>query len=399
MKTLTLPLAGLLLLASLQASLGQDFTGRLSSGLGSFIGSEDLSSRPSTFDGKIEGGLGSSGLELAHYSIDLRASFDPQSGQSSLALREAWMKLSSGPFDLSIGNQIVAWGATDVFTPIDAVNSNDLSLPVDAQKIPQFMGRLALSGPGISLDMVVLPFWTASILPGARWQSAMSLPAGVTNTIVSENPSPTLANLQYGGRLKASWDLLQGIDLGLVLYRGRNSLPRLSTVFTSPNTAMTTRTYDPYYLAGMDAVLAFDGGLLLKGEAAYKVLNEADWIDPSANNAKAEAVGGWEYTIFGVKTTGEYVIDWTKGSSATGDTWAQSLVFIASMAPDSRWSLKAIGVYNFDGSSLLSPQLTYTIADGLDLEARFFAFLGDSGSVYGKWTDNDLADIALNFSF
>ena len=399
MKIRSIALACLVILAALQTSLGQDFTGTLVSGFGFYPASSELSSKPSSFDGKIEGGIGSPEAEVARYSIDIRASFDPATQESTAELREAWVRVMAGAFDLSLGNQVVAWGATDLFTPIDMVNSLDLSLPVDAQKIPEFMGRLVFNGPGLSVDMVALPFWTASTLPAARWQTAMSLPAGITNSVVTDSPALSWDNLQYGARLKASWDALQGIDLGFVFYRGRATLPRLSTVFTSPSTAITTKSYDPYYLAGLDGVIAFDGGLLLKGEAAYKVLNGADWLDPSAENAKAEAVGGWEYTIVGVKTTGEYVLDWTKGSSASGDAWAQSLVFIASMSPDSRWSLKAVGVYNFDGSALLSPQLSYTIADGLELEARYFAFLGDSGSVYGKWTGNDLADMALTLSF
>lgn len=399
MKLRIIALACLVGALGLESGFAQDFTGTLVSGFGFFPGSPDLLSKPSTFDGKVEGGIGNPDAEFARYSIDLRASFDPATQQSSATLREAWVKVMAGAFDLSLGNQIVAWGATDVFTPIDMVNSLDLSLPVDAQKLPDFMGRLVFNAPGLSLDMVALPFWTASTLPASRWQTSMSLPAGITHTLVTNNPTPSWDNLQYGGRLKASWDALQGIDLGLVFYRGRSALPRLTTVFTSPTAALTTRTYDPYYLAGLDGVIAFDGGLLLKGEAAYKVLNDADWLDPSAGNAKAEAVGGYEYTIAGVKTTGEYVLDWTRGTGATGDTWAQSLVFIASATPDSRWSLKAVALYNFDGSALLSPQLSYIIADGLDLEARYFAFFGASDSVYGTWSGNSLGDLVLSCSF
>jgi hypothetical protein len=48
---------------------------------------------------------------------------------------------------------------------------------------------------------------------------------------------------------------------------------------------------------------------------------------------------------------------------------------------------------------MISPQGSYTIADGLQLSCDMYFFFGDRSTIYGSYSDNDLARVTLKFSF
>lgn len=140
--------------------------------------------------------------------------------------------------------------------------------------------------------------------------------------------------------------------------------------------------YDRYNLVGVDGDKALGSGLLLRTELGYKTFQDTNLFNPDAGLGAAEWVAAGEYTFFGMRTIGEFVLDWMKG--APDDTYLKTFVLIASAEVDSRLSLKAIGSWNLDGSGFVSPQFGYTIADGLQAEGlcllgRFFHDVRPSG--------------------
>ena len=236
MNRALLSAAALALCLACPRIFAQTFSGSLKSDLGSYFNSRDILSFsqdfPQEFEGKVEGKVGNPDAPDAQYSATMRVSFDPTTAATTLSLREAWLKAFLGPVDLSIGNQIVAWGSTDIFTPVDVVNAQDYTLPLSPEKIPEFMGRAILNGNGFSVDLVFVPFWNGDTLPGPRWfGSGLPLPPGVSLSIVNSPPAATWDNVQFGGRFQASLDWLQGVDVGLTYYRGFNTLPANSFSF------------------------------------------------------------------------------------------------------------------------------------------------------------------------
>ncbi len=138
---------------------------------------------------------------------------------------------------------------------------------------------------------------------------------------------------------------------------------------------------------------------MLKAEGGYSLFNDASLLDPAAGEARAEGVAGLEYTLFGVKSIGEFVLDWEKGPAGSGDSWTKTLVLILNSEQGSRLSLKAFGGWNLDGSGMLSPQVAYTLADGLEASGKAFVFFGGDGTKYGAWRDNALFQASLTYSF
>jgi len=377
-------LPALLLLSCTSGLFAQTFSGALESGAGWWLNSDELLPLPQTFEGTVEGKIGNPEEPAGQYRALVRTSFDPITAASTVALREAWVTAFLGPFDLTLGNQLVTWGVTDVFTPCDVVNPQDRSLPVDAEKTPVPMGRLLFNGEGFSLDAVVLPFWIASVPTGLV----------VTGQSVADNkPRFTAENVQYGGHLKGTLNWQQGFDLGLTVFQGRNTLPTATRTVTpvSPGkvTVTVTKDYDPFTLVGADAVLALEGGLLMKTEGSYRWVTGAD---------TAEGVVGLEYNLFGVKTLGEYIVDWSQDLTSV-EEFIHTFVLVGSFDPDSRLSLKAVGAWNLDQSGLVSPQMTYTVADGLKAELKGFMFVGASTTRYGTWSDNALGELTVRYAF
>jgi hypothetical protein len=48
---------------------------------------------------------------------------------------------------------------------------------------------------------------------------------------------------------------------------------------------------------------------------------------------------------------------------------------------------------------MLSPQGSYTIADGLKAGFKAYFFFGDKATTYGSYSSNDLATLSLKYSF
>lgn len=397
----------------LAASLGaQGFSGSVGSGARFWFGSSDIPVLPQTFDGLLKGPIGDPEAPSGQYQVELRVSHDPVGAGTTLDLGRSWIKAYFGPLDLTAGSQVVAWGSTDVFNPVDIVNPLDLSFPADQEGIPLPMARAQLALGAFSLDLVALPWWRATVLPAGLWARSPGLPtfsnpalAGKAPVItyLPVEPAASWENTRFAGRLALTFDLSQGLDLGLSYYRGFATTPSPSFALGTPGATSFPVTVSLNYYrldqAGLDFAWALDGGLLVKGEAAYRVLDETNWFDPAPSRASAEGVGGLEYTILGVKTVGEYVADWTRGASGEDDLLAQTLVLALNAEPDSRLSLKAVGAYDLEGSGLVSGQATYTLADGLKAGLRLFGFFGDPGTRYGDWSGNGFGDLTLTYSF
>ncbi len=375
----------------------QDFNGSLTTSLGWYWASTELIGLPQSFVGKLGGTIGDPEAPAAQYAARLKVDYDPATAASSLELGEAWIKLFAGPFDLSLGNQVVAWGSTDVFTPSDVANPKDLSLPVDPVKIPVPLARLVYNGSSFSIDLVAQPFWVAAGLPAARW-----LPENPLSFITPTGPDAvgmTWANMGYGGRMQASLGVLQGLDLGITAYHGRSSTMTTTVTYVGPVPTAVTLSYDPFTLLALDATLAPGGSLILRTEWGYKTLRDTSLLEPVAAAASLQGVTGLEFRLGQVQLIGEYVLDWAKDPQGAGDTSDHSLVAIVSWEGGGRASLKAAGIYKFDGGGTIVPQFSYTLADGLKLELGLYCFFGASDSTYGAWKDNSLGKLSLSYSF
>jgi hypothetical protein len=291
------------------AALGAlDFSGFVEARSGWYWGSDEFAPMTQVVEARVDGKVGDAEAPKAQYHASADLEYDPSTNQTSAKLGEAWIKVFVGPLDLSLGNQIVAWSISDGEYPSDVVNPWDYSLPVDLEKIPSPMGRAVINGNSFSIDLVAQPYWTRGILPGSRWATpSQSMLASLAYKGANdEKPNLTWDNVGYGGHAKASFELLQGLDLGLTFYRGRSSSPTgVVLEYSGMYPSAYHYAFDHSTLFGSDLTLSPGGGLLLKTEWTYTTFADTDILEPEAGKASAEGVSGFEYTIGEAQLEGE----------------------------------------------------------------------------------------------
>jgi hypothetical protein len=110
-------------------------------------------------------------------------------------LEELYVDLHLGKVDLRLGQQIVTWGVTDVFTPTDTINSVNYSVQIDQElghyKIPNLMAKADYYPTrNHHLEGIFIPFFRpASIdISGGDW----SVLGGGWSVFGSTFPTPFL---------------------------------------------------------------------------------------------------------------------------------------------------------------------------------------------------------------
>lgn len=99
---------------------------------------------------------------------DVRLREGAQFGErhSVLQLKEAYAGYQSAKFDLLLGNQIVAWGRSDAFSPANCITPNDyflLTPEPDDQTLPNFLLRAKYRFlPAAELELIGIPFFRPS---------------------------------------------------------------------------------------------------------------------------------------------------------------------------------------------------------------------------------------------
>lgn len=104
----------------------------------------------------------------ARLFADVRLREGAQFGErhSVLQLKEAYAGYQSAKFDLRLGNQIVAWGRSDAFSPANCITSNDyflLTPEPDDQTLPNFLLRAKYRFlSAAELELIGIPFFRPS---------------------------------------------------------------------------------------------------------------------------------------------------------------------------------------------------------------------------------------------
>lgn len=370
---------------------------------------------------RLSGEVGSGFFPDAIFMAELSAEYDAADTASPFEVRlgRAYATAYLGPIDLSAGNQIVSWGSADVLSPVDVINPRDLSYPVGdpaSKKLATPMLRAVAHAPGdVTVDVVLVPVFVASEIPGARWQPAAQLPlppgvtvVGVADPVVAR-PAVEVANVQFGVRATLDLNVGGGADVSAMYYRGFRHLPSVAYVPVPTEVAgqfvvQPILAYDPIQVLGLD-FSAVVGQFVLRGEAAYTFTGEPatlpDGMPAPVGTDTLEAVLGVETIVPGgpfVSLQGIYQHAAAGATTPASDRFSTAAV--ATYEPNNRMGLDFAWLHSWsDGSGALRPSLSYTFADGLVGTAEAAVFYGAAGSEYGAWRDNSQFRASVAFSF
>jgi len=424
-RALPLLLAALLLTAPALAQVSYELGGELSADFGVAVdGYIPVAAAGLTLE--LSGEVGSGFFPDATFLAELHAEYDAADPASPFSARlgRAYATAYLGPIDLSVGNQIVSWGSTDALSPVDVLNPRDLSYPVSdpaSQRLAVPMIRaVAHADGGVTVDLVVIPVFVASEMPGPRWQPAPELPPGVTVVGVADpvvaRPALEVNNVQFGVRATLDLNVGGGADVSTMYYRGFRHLPSVTYLATPTQVPgqlliQPLLSYDPIQVLGLD-FSAVVGQFVLRGEAAYTFTG-----DPATLPGGLPAPVGTDTlaAVLGIETNvpgGPFVsLQAMYQHSAAGPAPAPgappvaasdtfSTAAVATYEPNNRMGLDMAWLHSWsDGSGALRPSLSYTFTDGLVGTAEAAVFYGAAGSEYGAWRDNSQFRASVAFSF
>lgn len=374
----------------------------------------------------LDGEVGQGFFPDAAFRAELFAAYDAAAGDAfSIRLGRAYVTAYLGSVDLTVGNQVVSWGSTDVMNPVDVVNPLDLSNPVrdpTSQNLAVPMIRVVGHPDGMKVDAVVIPVFVPSVIPGERWQPAPvlpgdDLPPGVAIVGVhdphSALPEFSVKNVQFGVRATVDVPVGDGADISAMLFRGFRHLPTagfvpLPTGEPGQLTILPLLTYDHIIVIGTDFSAAV-GQFVLRGEAAYTLASAAESVSTGAGELPApvgqstlEAVAGIETNFPGggpfVSLQAIYAHAFENDDTPSHNGFSTAL--IANHELTGRTQLQFAWLHAWhDGSGAVRPGVTHKLADALNLTAQAAIFYGGDASDYGAWRENSQLSLGLDFSF
>lgn len=336
----------------------------------------------------------------------------------SVRLGAAYATLYRPSFDLSVGLQKVSWGSADALAPLDVINPTDLSYPLappSERKLATLMVRAQVDAPvdGVALDLVLVPLFEPSVVPGPAWRPTVVLPsfppeAGIVGVAppFDDRPAANLSNMQFGVRATFDLDLLDGTDASLTYFRGFKKLPTASFRVVPTGEVPGTFYLQPVLNYDRVHVLGFDfssvtGAYVIRGDAAMTFTDDPDGVDPAIGNPSFQAVVGVERSLPG----GAYLTAQLTYERVWPDAGADAAVDFASvlalrLEPDARTTAQAAWLHDYvDGSGVFMPSFGYRLADGVTAEVEGVLFYGRDGSRYGDWRGNSQLRLGVEYAF
>lgn len=236
-------------------------------------------------------------------------------------IKEAYAGITSGFFDVLIGNQIITWGRTDGFNPTNNISPNNyffLSANPDDQKLSNFMLSAEFRiTPAISIDLIGIPVFKPSVykydLLDINESASFSYP---------DLPDKVFKNVSLAAKLDFEFP---AIGFSLSWFNGYDPFYGFDIKNIDFSTGVPLITYIPSFYRknsiGLDFTLPL-GTWIIRGEGAYNLPenNENKMYIP---NKDISFVVGIEHDFKGFLTIIQY-----------------------------------IGKYTFDYNSLVKPQLT-----------------------------------------
>jgi len=320
------------------------------------------------------------------------------------ALRELYLQYYGDFFDVRIGKQQIIWGKSDAVFITDLVSPKDLSrfLVPDFEEL-----RLAVTGVRATLysgnhqlEVVWLPLFTPTVQPSADSIWAPTLPYPIKPTfLASITPDFSLANGEYFARY--GW-LGSSVDFSLMGGRFWNDTPSFSVVSKTmtPGLGLTALSIQGEYYRtaaagyGISAAL---GPLVLKSEGAFyfdKRYQGDITIYPKGYTEKnaLHYLVGTDFSILGT-TLGfqfiqEIILDHETALVDEAFTNTATVLLARTFARETI-RVEALTYLGFAApDALIKPQITWKIADGMELAAGGWFFLGTSGA-FGQYADNN----------
>lgn len=321
-------------------------------------------------------------------------------------LREAWLDLRFKKFDVRLGKQQIIYGKAEGVFITDVVSPKDLSeflLPdfdeirmgVTAAKVNYYIGNS-------TLEAVWVPVFTPTRMPeaGSIWSPVMPFPADPIFDYSTSAIDHNLGNSELFLRFSS---ISSRIDFEVVGGSFWSDDPAMHvTRHIDPVTMqLTSLTVRPEYhrLSMGGASFSLPAGpLVIRGEGGYYSGRRFQTGDPAVTGAVLEKdylhyMVGIDYTVAGVRLSAqfiqEHILSYEEG--LLNDEFENTMTFLArkDFLRERLWVDLFVyaGLNNQD--ALIRPKVTYSLADGFEIQAGANIFTGTEGR-FGQYNENSM---------
>lgn len=361
---------------------------------------------------------------LTENTLDLRFSYD--SGNAAFFantvlyerdgaveapdLREVYVDLRGDAFDLRLGKQQIIWGKADGVFITDIVSPKDLSqfLVPDFEELRRAVTgvRLDLYAGAHGLELVWLPWFTPTIMPGADTIWAPALPFTITPTI--EASSPPAFDLENGEYFLKYTFMGTSIDAALVGGWFWNDTPAYTVLSFTPAPPELTLRPDYYRVAAAGySVSGPVGPLILRSEGVWYggrrfQGSPAVFPDGYAEKNSLQYLAGADFSVagfnFGLQYMQERILDYEDGL-VEDDVQNTATLALSKTFLRETLTLELFSYVGFEApDALIRAKLTWDFSDAVEIFAGAYIFLGDEGD-FGQYGDNDGAYVGVKMSF
>ncbi|GAB1415479.1 hypothetical protein MASR2M117_08850 [Paludibacter sp.] len=332
-----------------------------------------------------------------------------------LGLREIYLDYYSDKFDVRVGKQQIIWGKAEGVFITDIISPKDLSefLLRDFEEIRSGVTSVKLNyHSGIhTVEGVWVPVFTPTTMPPSNsiWSPKLSFPIVPIWDYSTSQKEFSVTNseafLRYS-LLSSAFDMeLVG---GTFLYDDpAMHLTRQINPATMQLQSLTIRPdYHRVNMAGGSFSLPL-GDFVIRGEGAYydgRYFQTTATTPPDATIKKnyLHYMAGVDYTLAGIKLSTQFIqeriLNYELGMQ--NEEVETTMTFLAKkdFFRERLWLelFAYVGINNKD--ALIRPKLTYSIADGMELQAGANIFTGTTGR-FGQYNSNDMIYTKLKYSF
>lgn len=318
-----------------------------------------------------------------------------EDGDATGELREGYVDLRFGGFDMRAGRQIIAWGRADGVNPTDILSGQNLRLlvPDDAdRRLGTTAVRASYYTGGVSFTGIWLPEFRGH---------EFALPAPPPGVAVVRD-APQWPGTQWAARMEKTGG---AVDWSVSYFRGKDLTPDLGI-----DAAGIRLSHHNVRVIGAD-MTANAGRFGLRAEGAYVATDDPHGHDPSTKNPFVFLVAGTDRTFGGslnvnVQYLFRYVLDGPDtGLQAILNSQTRQVQHGASFRAAYKWfhdtleaECAAVG-YAAPTGVAIRPKVVYALTDHWKVLGGAEILRGETASLFGLLERNSTAYGELRFGF
>lgn len=332
-----------------------------------------------------------------------------------LGLREAYLDLRFDNFDIRLGKQQIIYGKadgvfiTDVVSPKDLrefllPDFNEIRMGITAAKASYYFGNSIL-------EAVWAPVFTPTQQPekGSIWAPAMPFPMTPTFDYSTSEIDPSLENSEAFLRLST---MGSKIDFEIVggYYWADDPVMHITRQIDPNTMQLVGITVRPdYHRVGMGgASLGMPiGPIVLRTEGGFYTGRRFQTQAPTATDGTIEKdylhyMVGADFSLVGINFSSqfiqEYILDYEQGMQ--NNETENLMTFLAKKGfLRNKLMLEFFAYVGLDnGDALLRPKVSYSFADGFDIQLGSNIFVGAEGR-FGQYNANSMIYTKIRYNF